>query len=64
MSAIVTKFDDEVSVKEMNRLMRAMEADTSGQFPPSAIFHYALRNDERESAALKHGINVGAPLKS
>jgi GNAT superfamily N-acetyltransferase len=58
MSSIVTKFDDEVSVKEMNRLMRAMEADTSGRFPPAAIFHYALRNNEREATALRHGINV------
>ncbi len=60
MSGITTRFDDEVTVGEMNHLMRAMEADTSGRFPPSAIFHYALRNDEREAAALTHGINVTA----
>ena len=62
MGGISTKFDDQVGVDEMNKLMRAMEADTSGQFPPSAIFHYSLRNSEREAAALEHGINVTARM--
>jgi GNAT superfamily N-acetyltransferase len=62
MSEIVTTFDDDVSVGEVNALMRAMEADTSGRFPPRAIFHYSLRTDEREAAALEHGINVTARL--
>jgi len=60
MSDIVTTFDDKVGVGEMKKLMRAMEADTSGRFPPSAVFHYALRTDDREAAALEHGINVTA----
>ena len=62
MNEIVTTFDDAVTVDEINALMRAMEADTSGRFPPRAIFHYALRNDAREAAALEHGINVTSRL--
>ena len=62
MNEIVTRFDDAVGVDEMNALMRAMEADTSGRFPPRAIFHYSLRNDAREAAALEHGINVTSRL--
>lgn len=60
MGEIVTTFDDEVRVEEMQALMEAMDRDTSGRFPPSAIFHYPLRNAEREARALEHGINVSA----
>jgi GNAT superfamily N-acetyltransferase len=62
MSEVITTFDDEVGVEEIKVLMREMEADTSGRFPPSAVFHYPLRNDEREAAALEHGINVTSRL--
>lgn len=60
MSDVSTRFDDVVSVDEMMGLMTAMEEDRSGRFPPSAIFHYALRNSTREAKALEHGINVTA----
>jgi GNAT superfamily N-acetyltransferase len=60
MSDIRITFDDAVTVEEMTELMRAMEADRSGRFPPSAIFHYSLRTPAREAAALSHGINVTA----
>lgn len=58
--AVTIRFGDTVLVDEMMALMRAMEADRSGRFPPSAIFHYSLRNPAREAAALTHGINVTA----
>ena len=51
-------FDDNVEVEEINALMKAMESDDSGPFPASAIFHYSLRNDEKEADALRYGINV------
>jgi GNAT superfamily N-acetyltransferase len=60
MDDIRITFDDTVTVEAMTGLMQAMEADQSGRFPPRAIFHYSLRNSEREAAALQHGINVTA----
>jgi predicted N-acetyltransferase YhbS len=60
MDTIQIRFDDVVTVDEMQNLMDRMEADRSGRFPPSAVFHYALRTREREEAALANGINVTA----
>ena len=60
MAEVRVTFDDRVGVEEMMELMRAMEADRSGRFPPSAIFHYSLRTPEKEAAALEHGVNVTA----
>ncbi len=60
MGKVTIRFDDDVGVAEMQALMTAMEADTSGRFPPRAIFHYSLRNAAKEAVALQHGINVTA----
>lgn len=54
------KFDDGVTADEMSALMKAMEIDEGGRFPARAIFHYDLRDPERETIALNHGINVTA----
>ena len=53
-------FDDVVKVPEVKALMVSMEEEDSGSFPASAIFHYSLRSDEKETVALQHGINVTA----
>jgi predicted N-acetyltransferase YhbS len=60
MVDVTIQYDDEVSVAEMQALMEAMEGDESGRFPPSAVFHYSLRNAAREEVALRNGINVTA----
>lgn len=60
MSDITVTFDDKVDVQEMKTLMEAMDADTSGRFSASAIFHYSLRNTSREGTALSNGLNVTA----
>ena len=59
----ILKFDDEVKGCEMNDLMDAMDQDDSGRFAARAIFHYSLRDDRKEEAALKFGINVTARNK-
>lgn len=63
MTEMIFKYDDVVSVEEMNALLKAMTFDDKGRFPVEAIFHYSLRNTEKEKIALDYGINVTARNK-
>ena len=51
-------FDDEVMVSEMQTLMASMDEQGGGRFAPKDIFHYSLRDAEKEEVALAAGLNV------
>lgn len=52
------RFDDEVTVSEIQDLMQRMDAVEAERFAARDIFHYGLRNPAKEQAALDGGVNV------
>ena len=64
MKRFIYKFDDEVSSAELFELMKEMEKSTTDRFPAKNVFHYALRNNEKEKLSLENTISVTARDKS
>ena len=54
------KYNDNVSSSELFELMKEMERSTTDRFPPANVFHYSLRNEEKENVSLKNTIAVTA----
>ena len=55
---IIFKYSDTVSSDELFELMKEMEKSTTDRFPPKNVFHYALRNEEKEKVSLKNTIAI------
>ncbi len=54
------KYNDQVSSDELFELMKEMEKSTTDRFPPKNVFHYSLRNEEKEKVSLKNTIAITA----
>ena len=54
------QYDDVVAAKELSDLMRRMETATDDRFPARNVFHYDLRDEEKEARSLEHVISVTA----
>ncbi len=54
------KYNDQVSSAELFDLMKEMEKSTTDRFPPKNVFHYSLRNEEKEKISLKNTIAITA----
>jgi len=54
------KYDDQVNSDELFDLMKEMEKSITDRFPPKNVFHYSLRNEEKEKISLKNTIAVTA----
>ena len=60
MKTITYKYNDQVSSFELFELMKEMEKSTSDRFPAKNVFHYSLRNEEKELLSLKNTVSVTA----
>jgi len=54
------KYYDQVNSDELFDLMKEMEKSTTDRFPPKNVFHYSLRNEEKEKVSLKNTIAITA----
>jgi len=57
-------FDDKVTVDELFALMKDMEKSTTDKFPPRNVFHYSLRNREKEKISIENTVSVTARDKN
>ncbi len=60
MDNIVFRFDDKVNADELFDLMEEMKKSTTDKFPPQNVFHYALRNKEKEEISIDNTVSVTA----
>ncbi len=60
MGKIKYQYDDRVEVKELVELMKEMGKSTTDKFPPANVFHYSLRNKEKEKTSLKNTVSITA----
>ncbi len=54
------KYADHVEAEELFVLMRNMESATGDRFPARDVFHYALRDLDKERKALENCVSVTA----
>ena len=60
MEDIKYQYDDQVGIEELFELMKEMEKSTTDRFPPANVFHYSLRNKEKEKTSLSNTVSVTA----
>jgi predicted N-acetyltransferase YhbS len=54
------KYDDKVGVEELFKLLYKMMAFGGDRFPARNVFHFDLRNAEKEAESLKNTVSVTA----
>jgi N-acetylglutamate synthase-like GNAT family acetyltransferase len=64
MNSIEFKFDDQVSSNELFELMNEMSKSKNDRFPAKDVFHYSLRNENKEKISLNNTISVTAREKT
>ena len=60
MEKINFRYDDDVSADELFELMKSMEKSKTDRFPPANVFHYSLRNKQKEEISIKNTVSVTA----